>query len=170
MFTNYTPDEVQEIVTAGSSKKKGASVSYISQEEKLFYATKHVRLFDGIEMEYIQKIVSDVKIDRYQSGDTMDMGGGNTQMIHYVMSGCITMPLEGETQVELGKDQVFGEVGAFTKTNSQKIINIADNNTMIFSFKINKNELSKDTAEAFVKLYEALLMHTTNKLLWFDLI
>lgn len=170
MFTVYTPDEIQEIVTAGSSKKKSSSVSYASQEEKLFYSTKHVRLFDNIEMEYILKIISDVKLGRYQAGDTMDMSGENAQMIHYVMSGCIVMPLEGDTQVELGKDQIFGEVGAFTKTNSQKIISIAEENTMIFSFKINKNELSKDTAEAFVKLYDALLMHTTNKLLWFDLI
>jgi len=166
MFTVYTPDEIQELLVAGSKSKKAIQAS---QEEKLFHSIKHVRLFDNIEMEHVLKIVSDVKLNRYNSGDEIDMSGVEAHRIHYVIAGTVTLPIS-DGEVELGKDQTFGEVGAFTKTYQKKIIKVTEDNTMIFSFIINKAGLSRETAESFVKFYDSLLTHTVNKLLWFDML
>ena len=167
MFTVYTPDEIQELLVAGSKSKKAIQTS---QEDKLLHSIKHVRLFDNIEIEQVLKIVSDVKLNRYKAGDEIDMSGIEAHRIHYVISGAVTLPINNDGEVELGKDQTFGEVGAFTKTYQKKLIGVTEENTVIFSFIINRAGLSKETAESFVKFYESLLTHTVNKLLWFELV
>lgn len=167
MFVLYTPEEINELLVAGSKNKKAVPVS---QEEKLFHSIKHVRLFDEIEMADTLNIVSDVKINRYKEGDTLVLGGETKERIHYIISGSLFMPINDESHVELGKDQIFGEVSAFTKTATPKNLHIAEDNTMIFSFKINKNGATRDNALSFVKFYETLMRYTTNKLLWFELV
>lgn len=167
MFTVYTPEEIQEIVTASCTRKKPAK---ITQEEKLSNTLKHVRLFDTIELTQAQRIMSDPALNRYSAGDTIDMGGDYAQTLQYIISGGVSIPLGSETEVELGKDQIFGEVGAFMKKTQDRIVTVTQDNTMIFSFQINKRELNRDTMEGFVKFYENLLEQTTNKLLWFEII
>jgi hypothetical protein len=40
---------------------------------------------------------------------------------------------------------------------------------MIFSFKINRNGVTRDNAFAFITFYEELIRYTANKLLWFEM-
>lgn len=167
MFTTYTPAEVAELLLAGSKNKKAAP---ISQEEKLFGSIKHVRLFDEIDTSDVLSIVKDVKINRFNEGDTMHLGMETKERIYYIITGSILMPIGDESHVEMGKDQIFGEVSAFTKTVLAKTIRIAKNDTMIFSFCINKNMVTRDNARSFAKFYETLLRYSANKLLWFEMV
>ncbi|MGE4398430.1 MAG: hypothetical protein AB7D29_02810 [Campylobacterales bacterium] len=166
MFVAYTPDEVNELIAAGSKNKKAVVAS---QEDKLFHSIKHVRLFDDIEMTDTLNIVSGIKINRYKSGDVFEIGDDEKERIYYIISGSLIMPLGEDSHVELGKDQVFGEVSYFTKTPIRKSMHVSQDNTMIFSFKINKNGFTRDNAAAFAKFYEALFVYTANKLLWFEM-
>ncbi len=166
MFVVYTQEEISELIAAGSKNKKVAAVS---QEDKLFHSIKHVRLFDDIEMANTLSIASEIKINRYKAGDIFSIGVDDGYRIYYIISGSLIMPLGQDSQVELAKDQVFGEVGYFTQTPMQKEIQIAEDNTMIFSFKINKSKITKDNAEAFAKFYDVLFRYTATKLSWFEM-
>lgn len=166
MFVTYTPEEITELLIAGSKNKKAVPAS---QEEKLFHSIKHVRLFDEIEMSDTLSIISNIKINRYKEGDILELGAETKDRIFYIISGSLYMPISEDNHIELGKDQVFGEVNAFTKTITPKSLSIVEENTMIFSFRINHAALSKDNATSFVKFYEALMVYTTNKLSWFEL-
>lgn len=166
MFVTYTPDEVNELLAAGSKNKKAVAVS---QEDKLFHSIKHVRLFDDIEMSDTLNIISGIKINRYKNGDVFEIGEDEKDRIYYIISGSLIMPLGEDSHVELGKDQIFGEVSYFTKTATNKSIHVSQDNTMIFSFKINKNGITRDNAEAFAKFYEALFVYTANKLSLFEM-
>jgi len=166
MFVTYTPEEIGELLAAGSKNKKAVVAT---QEEKLFHSIKHVRLFDEIEMADTLSIISGIKINRYKQGDTLELGAETKDRIFYIISGSLYMPISEDNHIELGKDQLFGEVSAFTKTITLKSLSIVEENTMIFSFRINHTALSKDNAVSFVKFYEALMVYTTNKLSWFEL-
>jgi CRP-like cAMP-binding protein len=166
VFVKYTPEEIAELVAAGSKNKKNVAAT---QEEKLFHSIKHVRLFDNIETTDVLNIITDVKIHRYKKDDLLDLGSETKDRIYYIISGTLVMPLSEESHVELGKDQIFGEVNSFTKTNINKRLHITSDNTMIFSFKINKNIPTRESAFAFVKFYEALMAYTANKLSWFEM-
>lgn len=167
MFVVYTPDEIAELITAGSKNKKAASVS---QEEKLFASIKHVRLFDEIELTDTLNIISDIKINRYKDGDTLELGEETKGRIYYIISGSLLMPINDDSHAEIGKDQIFGEVSTFTETAIPKSLHISQDNTMIFSFKINNNNLNKESAASFVKLYETLIQYMSKKLLWFEMV
>lgn len=166
MFVTYTPEEINELLSAGAKNKKAAPVS---KEEKLFHSIKHVRLFDEIEMADTLSIVSNVKINRYKEGDILSLGADTRDRLFYIISGSLFMPISEDNHIELGKDQVFGEVSTFAKTITQKNLQIAEENTMIFSFSINRDALTRDNAPSFVKFYEALMVYTANKLSWFEL-
>lgn len=166
MFVSYTPEEISELMIAGSKNKK---VAMATGEEKLFHSIKHVRLFDEIEMSDTLSIAASIKINRYKFDDIIELGEESKDRIFYIISGGVIMPLGEDTHVELGKDQVFGEVGYFTKTSIHKTLQIAHEDTIIFSFKINKNGATKDNAHSFVKFYETLYAYTANKLSWFEM-
>ena len=167
MFVTYSPEEVAELAVAGSKNKKNIPVS---QEEKLFHSIKHVRLFDNIETADVLSVIADVKINRYAANDILEIGGADAKdRIYYIITGSLAMPLDSDNHVELGKDQVFGEVSYFTKTVTHKTLHISEDNTMIFSFKINKNGATRDNSHAFITFYEELIRYTANKLLWFEM-
>lgn len=166
MFVKYTPEEVAELIVAGSKNKKNVPAS---QEEKLFHSIKHVRLFDNIETADVLSVITDVKINKYTANTMLELNQETKDRIYYIITGSILMPLGEESHVELNKDQVFGEVSCFTKTMLQKTLQITEDNTVVFSFKINKTGVTKDNAQSFLKFYEELIVYTANKLLWFEM-
>lgn len=167
MFVQYTPEEINELITAGSKNKKNAP---ISQEEKLFHSIKHVRLFDDMEMSDVLSIIGNVKINKYKSGDKIELGIDSKDRIFYVISGLVVMPLQdADSHVELTEGHIFGETATFTKTVPNKILEVSDDNTIIFSFSINKSGINPNNAVAFVTFYERLTGYMANKLLWFEL-
>lgn len=167
MFVQYTQEEINELITAGSKNKKNAP---ISQEEKLFHSIKHVRLFDEMEMTDILTIIDEVKINKYSVGDKLELGNDSKDRIFYVISGAIMMPLQdADSHVELAEGQIFGEAAAFTKTITHKILEVTGDNTIIFSFQINKAGMNQNNATAFVTFYERLMSYVASKLLWFEL-
>ncbi len=167
MFVQYTQEEIDELLTAGSKNKKNAP---ISQEEKLFHSIKHVRLFDDMEMSDILTIIDEVKINKYNIGDIIELNAECKDRIYYIISGAIVMPLQDvESHVELTEAQLFGEVSAFTKTVPHKTLEVTAENTIIFSFQINRAGINQENGMAYAKFYEGLIGYTASKLLWFEL-
>jgi len=167
VFITYTPEEVAELLIAGSKNKK-AVVS--TPEEKLFASIKYVKLFDEIDSADVLSMVKDVQLAKVGFGDILKIGAESKGRIFYIISGAILMPLGEDSQVELGKDQIFGEVGAFGGGFSHKELHVMEEKTVIFSFKIKKSGLNRHNAEAFVRLYERILSISCNKLSWFEMI
>jgi hypothetical protein len=167
LFVEYTSEEIKELLDAGSKIKKALPPT---QEEKLFHSIKHVRLFDDMSMADIFTIIDDVKINKYSNGDTFELNDECKGRIFYVISGNIIMPLQSmDSHVEFSEAQIFGEVATFTGVTLPKIMEVSSDNTIVFSFLINKNNLGDKTARAFVKFYEELLGYMGNKLAWFEL-
>lgn len=166
MFVKYTPEEVAELIVAGSKNKKNVPAS---QEEKLFHSIKHVRLFDNIEAADVLSIITDVKINKYTANSILELDNSTKDRIYYIITGSLVMPLGEDSHVELTKDQVFGEVSCFTKTPTHKTLHIGEDNTVVFSFKLNKSTMTRDNAPSFLKFYEELIVYTANKLLWFEM-
>jgi len=167
LFTEYTEQEVLEILEAGSKKKKS---TLLAQEEKFVQAYKNITIFQTFRVDEILSIIRDIKIKKYTQGDSI-LDDTDDLNIYYVMNGSIKYFYTKDESITIEKDEIFGVSSYFSNIPLFDNFYAFDNNTLIFSFKISASTLNEDDLRTFTfaRLYKILLEAYAKSISQYDL-
>lgn len=157
--TYYSQEEIDKIIEAGTPKTAS------QYEKKLLDISDKLYIFDGLEPDSIQKIVHNVKFNKYKKGQIIISEGDETQEIFFILSGKGAVVVNNTKVVAtIDSGNMFGEMAFLTNSPRSATIIAYKENTAIISFLINTQTIEDTSNCPLSNLYQNIALDLSNKL------
>jgi CRP-like cAMP-binding protein len=154
MFTQYSTEDIELIKLAHMRKQESNTTK--TKDPILDKLASHVRLFKGLDVRDVAKLVDDVKVSKYKKGQVIYENGSLDARYYFVMRGSIAILTKDKKTIvrQLRSTQTFGEKYAlFGQPRPYVAIATSDDITSVLSFKV-PSEIPESFGHVFARFYK----------------
>jgi len=162
LYITYTPEEIELFRLLSPLKENLTATS------KLIEISSKIPIFKDIPKTILIKILKDIKIIKYQTGEIIIKEGDEDETMYYILLGSVKVVKQNKLLTILQNGTLIGEMATLLKEKRTASIISATNNTTLISFKIDFNLFHTDLGYYFAIIYKNLSIELAKKLLLQD--
>ena len=162
LYITYTPEEIELFRLLSPLKENLTATS------KLIEISSKIPIFKDIPKTILIKILKDIKIIKYQTGEIIIKEGDEDETMYYILLGSVKVVKQNKLLTILQNSTLIGEMATLLKEKRTASIISATNNTTLISFKIDFNLFHTDLGYYFAIIYKNLSIELAKKLLLQD--
>jgi len=159
LYITYTPEEIELFKLLSPLKENLTATS------KLIEISSKIPIFKDIPKTILIKILKDIKIIKYQTGEIIIKEGDEDETMYYILLGSVKVVKQNKLLTILQNGTLIGEMATLLKEKRTASIISATNNTTLISFKIDFNLFHTDLGYYFAIIYKNLSIELAKKLL-----
>ena len=160
LYITYTPEEIELFKLLSPLKENLTATS------KLIEISSKIPIFKDIPKTILIRILKDIKIIKYQTGEIIIKEGDEDETMYYILLGSVKVIKQNKLLTILQNSTLIGEMATLLKEKrTASIISYATNNTTLISFKIDFNLFHTDLGYYFAIIYKNLSIELAKKLL-----
>jgi len=159
LYITYTPEEIELFRLLSPLKENLTATS------KLIEISSKIPIFKDIPKTILIKILKDIKIIKYQTGEIIIKEGDEDETMYYILLGSVKVVKQNKLLTILQNSTLIGEMATLLKEKRTASIISATNNTTLISFKIDFNLFHTDLGYYFAIIYKNLSIELAKKLL-----
>ncbi len=127
-----------------------------------------IELFEGVDVDALQKIIESGQFKNYKNGDIIFEEGDTTANSFYlIISGTVAivknMRKKEETVSVLSKGNYFGEFALFSEYDRQAKPEVRENTELLEISKKTIDQLKENHPQAVIKLYENMFEQVAKR-------
>ncbi len=158
LYITYTPEEIELFRLLSPLKENLTATS------KLIEISSKIPIFKDIPKTILIKILKDIKIIKYQTGEIIIKEGDEDETMYYILLGSVKVVKQNKLLTILQNGTLIGEMATLLKEKRTASI-ISSTNTAIISFKIDFSLFHTDLGYYFAIIYKNLSIELAKKLL-----